>query len=430
MTQLVVSVDPCGAGTVCGVIRAPIVLANPHLLEPVELGDLDAINGPEAIRDLGERLAERIRANVNVGLVLDHALAIPAQAGSLPICFRIGDSMAHALSWEALVGNNAFFALDQRWPIARIARGGMQEPRQIQQSFSGSLRFVAVLSAVQTSAVKEWEGLCRAVEQARMRGLAVDVTVFAGEEEIIEAVRALPADQATAMPVPGTAQELLDRLRSLEPHLLHLYCHGSIESELGLLSIGTVTDFDRDDGRSSVGLRVDELGQEMADAGTWAIVLNACEGAAAGEGTLTHAEAIVNAGVPVAVGMRRLVDAADARAFSAAFYAEALKAIAEAVAVPAGQSTTLEWAGTLVRARRVLRDNHGPNPAHHDAWTLPVLYTREGAFQLTVADAVDAAAVTHSVAESETLGGIVDVLADSAPPGLLEDLRELTPPSP
>jgi hypothetical protein len=426
VTQLIVTISPFVGppkGTVCGVLKAPIVLDEPELMSQVELADIATVDGPDRVLRTGKLLAERIRANINVCKVLDHALQRPE---GLPIYLRVGEALAHGLTWEALVGNERFFALE-RSPIARIARGITQEPGA-QQSFAGNLRLVAVLSAVQNPAKREWQGLWRAVEDARADGLPVDLIVFAAEEELIEELTGLPG--VTVKPVPSSAGELIDDLRSLEPHLLHLYCHGSTEDKVGLLHIGTITDFDRDDGVSSVVINANELGHAIAEAGTWAIVLNACEGAAAGGEQLTLAETLVNEGVPVAVGMRRLIDASDAHVFSAAFYPAVFAAVGQAALAPVGASTTLEWANTLQRARRDLRDKHGAKPERHDAWTLPVLYTREGPFTLSLAARGDELTVTHAVAESDTVGGLIDVLPDSAPPALLQELRELAPPPP
>ena len=76
----------------------------------------------------------------------------------------------------------------------------------------------------------------------------------------------------------------------------------------------------------------------------------------------------------------------------------------------------------------MLRDRHGAEASTNDAWTLPVLYARKGAFELVLAGPGGAAATTQELGEKETLGGIVDVLGESAPSELLDDLRGLMPP--
>jgi hypothetical protein len=428
MTSIVLTIDPAqDGGSVCAVWISPYVLANPHTVMLVNMDDLLGLNGPAATRQLGEQLAAKIRLNVNVDEVLRQALSLPARSPSLPICFRVGDAVAHGLSWEALVGNKQFVALDERWPIARIARGG-NIPEGAKRVFEPPLKFAAVLSAVGRPAIKEWEGVYDAITEARADGLPIDVTLFAGEEaEVIDVVKALGDPHIDVRPVPQTATELIGALKRLEPHVLHLYCHGSIASDVHQLEFGTINDFDGGEGKSSVVLHVEELGVAMADASTWAVVLNTCRGAEVMNETLTHAEDIVSSGVPVAIGMRRLVDTDDAFAFSRAFYPAVFSAIAGATTAAAGG--TVEWAHTLVQARRVLRDNHGADPGLDDAWTLPVLYTRIGSFELVAAGAGGATAATQELGENQTLAGIVDVLGDSASGDLLTDLRGLTPPS-
>jgi hypothetical protein len=104
MTSIVVTLDPVqGGGSVCAVARAPYDLSNPHAVALVEVDDLLNVIGPGAIRQIGEKLAERIRNNENVETVLRQALTLPRRSPSLPICFRVGDPVAHGLSWEALV---------------------------------------------------------------------------------------------------------------------------------------------------------------------------------------------------------------------------------------------------------------------------------------------------------------------------------------
>jgi hypothetical protein len=283
-----------------------------------------------------------------------------------------------------------------------------------------------VLSAVGRTAVEEWQGLYAAVTGARAAGLPINVTLFAGEKEnLIDVVTQLGDEDIDVRPVPNTGAALRTALRSLEPHLLHLYCHGTIASGVRFLEIGTIGDFIRDNGVSTVHVRVEELGLDMAAAATWAVVLNTCRGAEATDEALTHAEAVVSSGVPVAVGMRRLVDADDATAFSGAFYPAVFAAIKRAFD---GAAKTIEWADTLVQARQVLRDRHGSDPALDEKWTLPVLYTRIGPFELVPAVAAGETATTRVLGESQTVDGIVDVLGESAPADLLEDLRGLAPP--
>lgn len=428
MNDIVVFLDPVQSGGSALYVRAPYAIPNPHAVTVLTFEEVYQLHGPDVVHKIGQWLTSKLRENTAVDGVLAQVLAHPSAPPTLPLAFRIGDPDAHALSWEAVVANGRFVALDDRWPITRIARGGAIPLDGAKRLYAPPLQLACVLSAVGRPAIKEWNGLYRAVKGARKAGLPVHVTLFAAEEQqVIKAVRGLGDPEVTVEPVPNDATSLLDELEYLEPHLLHMYCHGTITDGVRRLEIGTVRDFDRDDGRSSVKVRVDELGAAMARAGTWAVVLNTCRGAEVSDETLTHAEEIVSRGVPVAIGWRRLVDASDAYAFSGAFYPAALRAVHNAMSGPNAQTRAISWGDTLVQARRKLRDIHGADPKLDDAWTLPVLYTWPGTFRLVVADQAGLRTTTRALGESQVISDIVEILGDDAPADVLADLRGLAP---
>lgn len=430
MSSIVVYLDPLqgGGGSACSV-KAPFNIDNPHAVSVLTLDDVLALNGPGLVRQVGQLLAQKIRENTAVSAALDMALAQQNGAPSLPICFRVGDPAAHGLGWEALVGNNAFLALDERWPIARIARGGALEERP-RRSYVSPLRLVCVLSAVQVDATDEWGAIHAAVTQVRQAGLAVKVSVFSGQEDVVTTVNGLGDADVTAQPVPppGGPTGLVQAIEAQEPHLLHLFCHGTIANGVRLLEIGTALDFDNDNGTSSVKVNVEELGRSVARAGAWGVVLNTCRGAQASDESLTHAEQLVSAGVPAAVGMKRQVDVADAVAFTSAFYPELLDTVRRTVAKGPGEQS-LSWADLLIRARRGLRDLHGSDPDSNDSWTLPVVYGTPGGFSLVVtADDKQETDVQHTIGETGLVEGLVDAIApEGAPPDFLDALRSVTP---
>jgi len=430
VNSIVVYLDPMqgGGGSACSV-KAPFNIDNPHAVSVVTLDDVLALHGPNLVRQVGELLALKLRENTAVRAVLDLALAQQNGAPSLPICFRVGDPTAHGLGWEALVGNSAFLALDERWPIARIARGGVLEERP-RRSFVSPLRLVCVLSAVQVDGMDEWTAIHAAVTQARQGGLAVKVTVFSGQESVVTTITDLGDADITARPVPrpGGLTGLVQEIEGQQPHLLHLFCHGTIANGVRLLEIGAAPDFDRNDGTSSVKVNVEELGRSVARAGAWGVVLNTCRGAQASDESLTHAEQLVSAGVPVAVGMKRQVDVADAVAFTSAFYPELFDTVGETVAKGPGEQS-LSWADLLIRARRGLRDLHGADPDTNDSWTMPVLYGTPGGFSLVVsAHDAEESDVQRTIGETGLVEGLVDAIAsESAPTAFLDDLRRVTP---
>ncbi|MER5326908.1 CHAT domain-containing protein [Streptosporangium roseum] len=431
MSDIIVYLNPFqGGGSAC-YVKAPLEFVDSDLVTQVRFDEVYALHGP-TVRQVGELLAAKIRENHAVDSVFDHVLHHPGGLSSQPIGFRVGDADAHGLSWEALRCGNDFIALDPRWPIVRIARGGNVQDGA-QRSFAPPLHLACVLSAVGRPAINEWWKIYSAVRNAR-RSLQfpIRVTLFAGEEaEVIKlakkAARKLGDPDVRVEPVPGNASELLKTLTDLTPpaQLLHFYCHGMIASTERMLEIGTINDFDNAGGEfgpSSVQLRVQELGQTAAKTGTWAVILNICHGAEAAGTALTHAEEIVNSGVPVSIGMRRQVDAEDAFAFSGAFYPEVFAAIRNAVLRPDVQM--ISWGDTLLQARRKLRDTHGNDPDLHDAWTLPVLYTRPGRFNVVLADPADPSRTIRSRSTTQEVEHLGDALPDEKTSrGVLDDLQ-------
>jgi hypothetical protein len=230
-----------------------------------------------------------------------------------------------------------------------------------------------------------------------------------------------------ALPNPAAAVPVLALVENSRPHILHVFGHGTIANDIGMIELGTIGDFERADGTSSVMLRAEELGVAARRTGTWCVVLNICRGAEAGSTALTHAEEVVAHGVPAAVGMRRQVDVDDANAFSREWYPVVLDAVRRVVAAGPGQHE-LAWSDTLVAARRRLRDIHGGNPGDDDTWTLPVLYKLPGPFRLELPQqGVGEDEERSRLSEGGTLGGLIDVLPTGADESIAAELRGLVP---
>ena len=429
MTEIVVHVDPAhGMGGAACWVDSPYAVPNGHLVSFLTVDDLANLGPPNLVRQVGQGLADRIGANPSVRQVLDLVLAHPAAPPSLPIQFLVRDPVAHGLSWEALIGNNDFVALNERWPIARIARGAALEDNP-RRPFVPPLRLMCVLSAVKESAEQEWEAVYSEVVKARAAGLPVEVTLVAGQEEkLLVPAAKLKDDDLEVLPVPNPAADtpLLALVAKKQPHILHVFCHGSVTDDVRLLELGTIRDFARDDGRSSVLVRAEELGLAAARAGTWCVLLNACRGAEAGDESLTHAEEVVAQGVPAAVGMRRQVDVKDANAFTRDWYPAVFAALHEIVARGPGEHD-LTWSELLVVARRRLRDMHGGNPGDDDTWTVPVLYKLPGPFRLVMpAQGVAEDQERSGLSETDLLDGLVAVLPPGADAQMVADLQGLS----
>jgi CHAT domain len=426
VNEVIVHIDPFqGGGTVC-YVESPYPI--PSLVSLVPLADLTNLAPPNLVRQVGEGLAERIRGNDSVKQVLDVVLAHPAAPPSLPIQFLVADPDAHALSWESLVANNDFVALNDRWPIARIARGATLQSNPV-RPFATPVRVMAVLSAVQREAKGEWEALYAAVVKARAEGLPVEVTLVAAEESsVLDPARALGDPDLEVLPVPNPAAEtpLLELVTAKQPHLLHLLCHGTVRDDVRLLEVGTIGDFDRNDGKSTVVIRAEELGLAASRGGTWCVLLNACRGAEAGNESLTHAEEVVAQGVPAAVGMRRQVDVDDAKAFTREWYPRVFGALG-ALAGSGEGSHPFIWSDMLCAARRRLRDLHGGNPGDDDTWTVPVLYKLPGPFSLVIPQAgVGEEQERSGLSEADVLDGLMAIMPADADQAVVADLQGLT----
>jgi hypothetical protein len=248
------------------------------------------------------------------------------------------------------------------------------------------------------------------------------MTLFAAEDQVIDDANERGDPDLLVQPIPSSPSELLEKVKDLEPHLLHFFCHGATLPGMHVLDIGTVNDWLADENRGSVQLDVEKLGEELGNTNVWAVVLNTCRSAevAVAEGNggepeqlgLTHAEQLVAEGIPVAIGMRRLVDQDDASTFSKAFYREAFRAIKTATEGP----MTIEWPDTLLKARDALKETVGPDPAITDKWTMPVLYMRSGTFELLPAGGV------ADQGRRDAVAGFRDALGEAAEafePGLV-----------
>lgn len=378
------------------------------------LSDIAPFEGPQNILKLGEALAKKLTDHERIKDALDIALAIRPGDPSWPIYFFIGVDTAVPLSWEALREKKQYLALDPRWPIARFPRGGDSDA-PIERPFAPPLRVVSVISALDVNGTPEWDSVFGAV-RAAPAGLGIELTVITGDERVVTAARQhLPPERVILLPGPGDPTPLEDRIAALEPHILHIFCHGTVSAGQSMLEFATVSDFDR--GKSSVIVPAMDIAHAVAKqrTGTWMVHLNSCSTAEASGELLTHAEDLVNTGIPVAVGMKRLINPDDAFGFTASFYRSVFERIADIVASGAGRHEIV-WAETLLNARKKLRNMHADDHAEADAWTVPVMYTKRGAFTLDVAAAgVSEAQVQQVIGEASVVDGLVELIRADAP---------------
>lgn len=325
------------------------------------------VDAPDAIRQAGALLRAKLAAVVPVGKALVAAFAADP-LGSRPLFFRVGsDPSLEAVPFEAVWDDHvgAFAALDTRWPVARLPTDVTEPPGPF--TMEPSLQVVAVLAAEGIDPSGQIEALRKAC--ASQPGLTVEVTVLTTRTSTIKRLHKTEPGWTVEL-VPPTADALITRLRDIQPHLLHIFCHGTADGPRLLVA-------QRDD------LTVLELtvGHFMALAqpawvAPWLVTLNCCEGAAPGEHTASLASGLVRNGLPAVIGMRKAVDRVVADTFCADLYASVFARLAQ-IAPRGSAVSSLDWAAVLHEPRRRLSVAHGaPGDAalRQKEWTMPVLY--------------------------------------------------------
>jgi hypothetical protein len=220
--------------------------------------------------------------------------------------------------------------------------------------------------------------------------------------------------------LPDSADGLSAAIDAERPQLLHVFGHGDVASGARRILLGTAIDHMRGNGPGSVALTEQQL-QPLIQRGLWLASLSVCESAAPSDASRGLAYDLVALGLPVALGMRRAVDADVARACCAGFYTAALRLIGE-VATRNPGTHDVEWPAALRPARqRIVEREPGADPAASDAWTIPILYTRPEGFQVVVG-AGDGAATNTARGHQRVISDFGTLMADGGPPGLLEDV--------
>lgn len=341
---------------------------------------------PDAVlqhgRDLRQSLAQHQAIDQMLQLLV---LSPPTQV--TPIYFYLQAPEAEQLYWEALYddGQGIFLSLDRRWPIGRMADALTTQPLQSVRMYSGSLRMVAVLSAIGVAAAPEWQALRKAVLDARAGGLPIELLLLVGEEALHDDVQAEIATGTltgvTVRLIEDTVDKLETAIDSFAPHLLHFFCHGAVDHGVSRLEIATALDWAMGNAVSSLVLPVDSLSALPSMREVWLAVLNCCQGGAATVQLHSMAHSLVARGAPAAVGMLEPIAAVDAFRFSAGFYPALFREITQAVtAANGGTAVVIEWALPLRAARIQL--NSSIDPKSERTWALPVLYVRPEMFQV------------------------------------------------
>jgi CHAT domain-containing protein len=388
--RTVVAVEPRGDDTVAVKLsKAPGAFADARVPKLFDCSpeQMPPWNQADAVQQHGRTIYDKLGTHDAIKEAIAEMERIQAP-NVRSLYFHLVAEVAERLSWETLCDpKGTFFALDRRWPIARMADSAVDQglPRG---DFVAPLKVMAVLSALHKPAQPEWISLRDAAIKARKNGLDVDLLVMVGEEGLLADIRQEAADGGlawvTAQPVPARVADLDEALTEFQPHILHFYGHGSTSAGVPQLQLAIITDWD-DDAKTTGSLivKLEELVGFPALADVWLVTLNCCVGAKAANDLHSMAHRIVAGGVPAAVGMTEPIDATDAHEFASVFYPTLFAHLHEALnaAKAAGKAVEFEWAPALHPARTALRDLHG-EPTAHRIWTLPVLYVRPEPFEI------------------------------------------------
>ncbi|MFD6176240.1 MULTISPECIES: CHAT domain-containing protein [unclassified Isoptericola] len=397
-----------------------------HLVEPVDDAAVDErftwstetgayAADPEVNAHLGAELYRSLAAHKELGTSFTVAMRstddrVPVYADVLPL------SGAEGVPWEALrfPDEGPFLALEPKYALARVVRTA--EPRVPLYPFEPPLRVVAVLSCLGLTAAGELAEL-RHAAQAAGPG-RVSLLVVLGEEAL--AAPLLAEVQAGTAPevadvklVPPDFHELRGIVQDFRPHVLHLFCHGSAD---GTVRLALKNDWGVENPGTGLVLDKEQLAQltRANRGGFWLVVLNCCEGAAAGAAGLTSmARELVSKGRSHAViGMREPIRGELARLLTSGLYGALVDELGARIDAADDQPRPLDWAALTVLARNRVVDGlaQGTTPARaRDGlreWTLPALYLRWDEFQLQVAPPPDTTAdVAAGEAADEAAGG-------------------------
>lgn len=362
-TTIALVPDPTGQRTLFWLDEAPAGAVPQPCEWEVDASDvafaaLDAMpfggGNEDAVRAAGEALATALRSSPDVAAALDALVNDPDGPHELRLRLRSRDG--HDLPWEALFADR-FVALDDRWPVVRIADDGRSTPLRT-RVLDRPLRVTAIIAAegIPSEAhLREAEALREAAT-----GHDVDLSIVTSDDQVV-------ADGGEH--VRPSVEDLVEQVALQRPHLVHLFCHG--RGDAG--------------GSVEIALRGGIAGPLVLSAGELArfgtpllAVLNCCESAAVTALTASLAHQLVTAGVPAVVGMRTPVDTVSATAFTGALYRKVFALLDDALA--AGQEVELGWTGALPGPRRKLAEQLGARlqdaAARRKEWTIPLMYVQ------------------------------------------------------
>jgi len=304
------------------------------------------------LRSFGDALRKVLSTCPAVAMELDLRAS---RQGEKPLHLEVTGH--EEVAWE-LLHDQDFLGLDPKQPLARVVASQRAAPT-LPRAFELPLRLCVILA---TEGVSPKEELQRIGAALRSSGLEHQLLVLTADPTLLD----LDPAWATVEGTGASAYDLVERIRSFRPHVLHISSHGSqqhgsyleISTPLHLKGLGEPIRLDAEHLRDLEPLEL-----------PWLMVLNACHVGGAQYDGSSMATKLVELGVPAVVAMREPIPNAEAEAFTEAYLPKVLRTLKLAHQQARGQNIPLLWSKLLPRARRTLRDLH--NPADTDPATLP-----------------------------------------------------------
>ncbi len=242
-----------------------------------------------------------------------------------------------------------------------------------------------VLSCLGIRAQGELDALRRAIRQAGCDN--VELLVVTSEEQMVLQIRSvLAAGKCPEVTRVESMPDDLDGLRRMisgfGPHILHFFCHGSVEGSPHI-AIATTNDWRDKQGISSITAEANEFGgfTRRTDDLPWLIVLNCCEGAGvkgAGNSQSLALSLVLNGTSAAAKGMREPVQRSTANKLTEAQYGKVLSDLAARIEAPADSPQPLDWplsppSSARDRLATVYGKPRSATAACRKEWTMPVI---------------------------------------------------------
>jgi hypothetical protein len=249
--------------------------------------------------------------------------------------------------------------------------------------------------------------------------------VISGHDDVIAEARKRQEDGAriSVEGIGETDQRVAEQIIRAEPHVLHIFSHGSQVNNTRMLNLADRNDAAANQDTGKINLSTVLLARALKVCQPWLVVLAACESAEPlGPQDPALARALVTSGVPAVIGMRRQVDVVVMHRVVGALYDAICQRMAQLVSAGSPrQFDTLDWAPALTGARTA---NTNPSPEQNDTWSDPVLYANLSFLQVSVTEPdVDTDTLEHKRGELDEWLRLRDQFPPGTPADVIADTK-------